>query len=39
MKLRIHPFVTKDLKYINDFNAKNNADKVLEIVQEILPSV
>ena len=35
MKLRINPLVAKDLKFIKDFIAEDNADKALETVQEI----
>ena len=35
MKLRINPLVAKDLKSIKDYIAEDNADKVLETIQEI----
>lgn len=35
MKLRINPLVAKDLKSIKDFITEDNADKALEIVEEI----
>lgn len=35
MKLRINPLVAKDLKFIKNFIAEDNADKELETVQEI----
>ena len=35
MKLRINPLVAKDLKFIKEFIAEDNADMALETVQEI----
>ena len=35
MKLRINPVVAEDLKTIKNFIAEDNADKALEMVQEI----
>lgn len=35
MKLRINPLVVKDLKFIKEFIAEDNADMALETVQEI----
>lgn len=35
MKLRINPLVAKDLKTIKDFIAEDNADKALEVIQEL----
>ena len=34
MKLRINPLVAKDLKYIKDYIAEDNADKALEIISD-----
>ena len=35
MKLRINPVLAEDLKTIKNFIAEDNADKALEMVQEI----